>query len=105
MPSPSFFTSENKIPIAQKKISVRAENGLEYSLGQKIDFVIPGGIGYMMPSETYLRFDVKIKLPTTASVSGTFTRLALDHETGANVLIRDIRISSGGAQNVVLEEI
>ncbi len=105
MPSPSFFTAEQKIPIGQKKISVRAENGLEYSLGQKIDFVIPGGIGYMMPSETYLRFDVKIKLPTQQNVSGTTTRLSLDHETGANVLIRDIRISSGGAQNVILEEI
>ena len=105
MPSPSFFTSEQKIPIAQKKISVKAENGLEYSLGQKIDFVIPGGIGYMMPSETYLRMDVKVQLPSVGQSLGTTTRLGLDHELGANVLIRDVRISSGGAQNVVLEEI
>ena len=105
MPAPSFFTAEQKIPIGQKKISVKAENGLEYSLGQKIDFVIPGGIGYMMPSETYLRMDVKVKLPTVGQSLGTTTRLGLDHELGANVLIRDVRISSGGAQNVILEEI
>jgi hypothetical protein len=105
MPTPSFFTSENKIPVGQKKISVKAENGLEYSLGNKIEFVVPAGIGYFMPSETYLRMDVKITPPTTANSSGTRTRLSLDHELGANVLIRDVRISSGGAQNVVLEEI
>jgi hypothetical protein len=105
MPTPSFFTSENKIPVGQKKISIKAENGLEYSLGNKIEFVVPAGVGYFMPAETYLRMDVKIKQPATANSSGTRTRLSLDHELGANVLIRDVRISSGGAQNVVLEEI
>ena len=104
MPTSSFFTAEQRIPISQKKVSVRAENGLSYSLGQQINFVIPGGVGYMMPQESYLRLDVKVKMPA-ASASGTLTRLFLDGETGANVLIRDVRISSGGAQNVLLEEI
>ena len=106
MPTSSFFTSEQKIPIDQKKVSVRAENGLSYKLGQQINFVIPGDVGYMMPQETYLRMDVKIASdPAAAAAAGTFTRLQLDGETGANVLIRDVRISSGGAQNVLLEEI
>ena len=104
MPTQSFFTAEQRIPIAQKKISVRAENGLSYSLGQQINFVIPPGVGYMMPQESYLRVDVKVQMPTTAD-AGKVTRLFLDSEIGANVLIRDVRISSGGAQNVLLEEI
>ena len=104
MPTQSFFTAEQRIPISQKKVSVRAENGLSYQLGQQINFVIPAGIGYMMPQESYLRLDVKVKLPAD-SASGSVSRLFLDQETGANVLIRDVRISSGGAQNVLLEEI
>tara|TARA_R110001632_G_scaffold190868_2_gene311550 strand:+ start:233 stop:769 length:537 start_codon:yes stop_codon:yes gene_type:complete len=103
MPHPSFFTSENKIPVGQKKISVRAENGLSYQLGQQIDFVIPSGIDYMMPSETYLRMDVKIS--HTSGGAGAVTRLMLDEIIGGNVLIRDVQIRSGGAQNVLLEEI
>lgn len=103
MPTASFFTAEQKIPIAQKKVSIQAENGLSYNLGQRINFVIPASTGYFMPSETYLRMDVKIQMPN--ETAGQMTRLMLDGETGANVLIRDITIRSGGAQNVLLEEI
>ena len=102
MPTPSFFTAEQKLPIAQKKVSVQAENGLQYSLGQKINFVIPATVGNFMPSETYLRMNVKISYPPGVVRP---TRLQLDSELGANVLIKDVRISSGGAQNVLLEEI
>jgi hypothetical protein len=101
MPTTSFWTSEEKIPIAQKKVSVQAENGLSYNLGQQINFVIPPTIGFFMPSETYLRMDVKIKYPTGFKGQP----LTLDGDIGTNVLIRDIRISSGGAQNQILEEI
>ena len=100
MPTPTFWTAEDKIPISQKKVSIQAENGLSYNLGQQIDFVIPASTGYMMPSETYLRMDVKID-----AVGLDPTRLMLDAETGVNVLIRDIRVSSGGAQNILLEEL
>ena len=102
MPTTAFWTSEDKIPISQKKIAIQAENGLSYQLGQQINFVIPGSTGYFMPSETYLRMDVKIKLPAGHT---TKTALMLDSDLGANVLIRDIRISSGGAQNQILEEL
>jgi hypothetical protein len=103
MPTASFFTAEQKIPIAQKKVSIQAENGLSYKLGQRINFTIPASTGYFMPSETYLRMDVKIQMPN--DTAGQMTRLMLDGEIGANVLIRDITIRSGGAQNVLLEEI
>jgi hypothetical protein len=101
MPTTSFWTSEEKIPISQKKVSVQAENGLKYELGQQINFVIPPTIGFFMPSETYLRMDVKIQYP--AGFKGQ--PLTLDGDIGTNVLLRDIRISSGGAQNQILEEI
>jgi hypothetical protein len=107
MPTPTFWTAEDKIPVSQKKVSVQAENGLEYNLGQQIDFVIPASTGYMMPSETYLRMDVKInntQLDATTD-EGKKSRVCLDSELGANVLIRDIRVSSGGAQNILLEEL
>lgn len=102
MPTTAFWTAEEKIPISQKKVAIQAENGLSYELGQQINFVIPGSTGFMMPSETYLRMDVKIKLPAGHTVN---TPLMLDAALGANVLIRDIRISSGGAQNQILEEL
>ena len=101
MPTQSFWSSEDKIPISQKKVSVQAENGLSYQLGQQVNFVIPPSLGFMMPSETYLRMDVRVQLPA----GETGIPLTLDGDLGANVLIRDIRISSGGAQNQILEEI
>ena len=63
MPTSQFWTAEEKIPISQKKVSVQAENGLKYELGQQINFMIPSTIGFMMPSETYLRMDVRIQYP------------------------------------------
>ena len=103
MSSTSFWEAEDLIPIGQTKVSIQAENGLEYSLGQKINFVIPASTGFMMPSETYMRMDVKVQCPSDQN--GAMTRLQLDGETGVNVLIKDIRISSGGASNILLEEI
>ena len=103
MSSSSFWEAEDLIPIGQTKVSIQAENGLAYSLGQKINFVIPASTGFMMPSETYMRMDVKVQCP--GDTNGFMTRLSLDGETGVNVLIKDIRISSGGASNILLEEI
>tara|TARA_R100000734_G_C3319246_1_gene114769 strand:+ start:5004 stop:6815 length:1812 start_codon:yes stop_codon:yes gene_type:complete len=101
MPTQQFWTAEEKIPISQKKVSILAENGLSYDLGQQVNFVIPASTGYMMPSETYLRMDVRVQYPDSASG----IPITLDGDLGANVLIRDCRISSGGAQNVLLEEL
>ena len=41
MPINSFWSADDKIPIAQKKVSVPSDNGLEYSAGQKINITIP----------------------------------------------------------------
>ena len=99
----SFWSVDDKIPVRQTKVSVFAENGLDYRSSQKINFHIPPTIGYFQPKECYLEFDVQIK-----GVNGTDNkpvRMTLDAETGGQSLIRDIRIMSGGAGSVLLEEI
>jgi len=102
MPINSFWTANDKIPIAQKKVSVPSENGLEYSAGQKIMISVPPTVQYIQPRETYLHFDVKLALPSITN--GSITRLMLDEALGGQVLIRDLRIYSGGVGNVLLEE-
>ena len=40
MPQGSFWESKDLIPVAQKKVSVPAEFGLNYSAGQKIQICL-----------------------------------------------------------------
>tara|TARA_R110000822_G_scaffold68035_5_gene165495 strand:+ start:2699 stop:4489 length:1791 start_codon:yes stop_codon:yes gene_type:complete len=95
----SFWASKDLIPVAQKKISVPAEFGLNYSAGQKVQITIPSSIDFFQPKETYLKFEVEI----SGAATGT-RRMFLDAETGGQVLIRDLRIYSGGAGRILLEE-
>ena len=96
----SFWTAEDKIPISQTKVSVPAEHGLQYSPGQKCEFKLPAGINFFQPSESYLNLTVKLKKDAVNDP----TRLQLDAETGMHVLIKDVRIYSGGAGRILLEE-
>lgn len=96
----SFWTADEKIPISQTKVSIPAEHGLEYSPGQKCEFHIPAGLGFFQPKESYLNLTCKIE----KSVAGDPTRLQLDAETGLQVLCRDVRVYSGGAGRILLEE-
>ncbi len=100
----SFWSVDDKIPIRQTNISVYAEHGLEYKSSQKINFHIPPTIPYFQPRECYLEFDVQI-LCQNGVAGQDPVRLTLDAETGGHSLIRDIRIHSGGAGAVLLEEI
>lgn len=99
MPTTSFWESKDLIPVAQKKISIPAEFGLNYSAGQKVQITVPPSIDFFQPKETYLKFDVEL----SGAASGT-RRLFLDAELGGQVLIRDLRIYSGGAGRILLEE-
>tara|TARA_R110000737_G_scaffold351423_2_gene393649 strand:- start:384 stop:2186 length:1803 start_codon:yes stop_codon:yes gene_type:complete len=103
MPTPSFWESNDLIPVAQKKVSVPAEFGLNYSAGQKIQITVPPSIDFFQPKETYLKFDVEIKGDPLETARG-HRRLMLDAELGGQVLIRDLRIYSGGAGRILLEE-
>ncbi len=105
MPSESFWESKDLIPVAQKKVSIPAEFGLNYSAGQKIQINIPPSIDFLQPKETYLKFDVEISGDSQEHTGGRGARrLFLDAETGGQVLIRDLRIYSGGAGRILLEE-
>ena len=95
----NFWTSEDKIPIGQTQVAIPAEHGLDYDPGQKIEFHIPASINFFQPKESYLKFDVLLSNPTTAKAF-----LQLDGQLGGQVLIRDLRIYSGGAGRVLLEE-
>lgn len=103
MPVESFWESKDLIPVSQKKISVPAEFGLNYSAGQKVQINVPPSIDFFQPKETYLKFDVEITGDTSEDTAGR-RRLMLDAETGGQVLIRDLRIYSGGAGRILLEE-
>ena len=100
----SFWSADEKIPVQQTKVSIPAEHGLDYTSGQKINIHIPPTIKYFQPKESYLAFDVNIAVPNDGT-NDKPVRLTLDGETGAQCLIRDIRIHSGGAGAVLLEEI
>ena len=95
----NFWTAEDRIPIGQTKVAVPAEHGLDYNPGQKIEFHIPSSVNFFQPKESYLKFDVLLSNPTSAK-----TFLQLDGQLGGQVLIRDLRIYSGGAGRVLLEE-
>ncbi len=94
----NFWTSEDKIPIGQQQIAVPAEHGLDYDPGQKVEFHIPASIDFFQPKESYLKFDVEI------SNTSNPLFLQLDGQLGGQVLIRDLRVYSGGAGRVLLEE-
>ena len=95
----SFWSSDDKIPVKQSKVAIQVENGLDFKSKQTLNFEIPPQVGFIQPKETYLSFDVKVLGSETLK-----QRLMLD-KMGAQVLIRDITIRSGGAGGVVLEEI
>ena len=97
----SFWSADEKIPVQQTKVSIPAEHGLDYTSGQKINIHIPATIKYFQPKESYLAFEVELAVPAGSAPC----RLTLDGETGAQCLIRDIRIHSGGSGAVLLEEI
>ena len=94
----SFWTAEDKIPIGQTKTAIPAEHGLDYSPGQKIEFHIPSSVNFFQPKESYLKFDVVLSNDSNPAF------LQLDGQLGGQVLIRDLRIYSGGSGRVLLEE-
>ena len=96
----SFWEADDKIPITQKSVSIPSSNGLNYSGGQRIVIDVPATIEYVQPKESYLKFDFKIALPAGKEP----TKLQLDETLGLQSIIRDIRIYSGGAGKILLEE-
>jgi hypothetical protein len=108
----SFWDAEDKIPVKQTRVAIQAEHGLDYVSGQKITINVPATVQYFQPKESYLKFEVLLNQGGGAYVpavhpgkaTGLPTRLQLDPHCGAQVLIKHIRISSGGSGAQLLEE-
>ena len=111
MPSPTFWSSEEKLPVAQTKVSIPSDNGLSYQGGQRIIFTIPDNIEFINPINTVLECDFKIDFPATGEATTNSgagwaqTRLMLDAELGGNVLIRHIRVYANSAEMPLLDEV
>ena len=54
MPTPTFWSSDEKLPVSQTKVSIPSDNGLNYQAGQRIIFTIPDNIEYFNPVNTLL---------------------------------------------------
>ena len=101
----SYWKNDDKIKVSQTKVSVPSTNGQSYSGkagdgGRRVDFEIPPSVKFMDGKNTYLSFDVKLKVPSGVSP----TRLQLDPFIGGQSLVKNIRIYSG-TRAVLLEEI
>ena len=94
-----FWKVDDSVRVGEKKISVPSENGLSYSPGQKVQIFVDPSTKFMDGRETYLDFNVKLKLPASGRHP---TRLQLDKCT--STLIKNIRIYDG-SRGQLLEEI
>ena len=98
-----FFTSSDKIKVGQTEVSVPAENGLNYKPGGRIELYIPPTSKFVDLSQTKLKMDVELSVPTVTDANGV-QRVQLDAETGMHSLCRSVRVFSG-RKTVLLEEI
>jgi len=98
-----FFQAADLDPVTQSKISIPADNGLNFKPTQRVTFFIPPSTKFFQPSECYLEANVSLTLPEMNASGLGATRIQLDSRLGAQSLIRDIRVLTNGG--VLLEEI
>ena len=103
MATKGFFQAQDLDPVSQTKISIPANNGLDFTPTQKITFHIPPTTKFFQPSECYLEASVSLTLPEMDASGVGATRIQLDSVLGAQSLIRDIRVLTNGG--VLLEEL
>ena len=97
----SYFTIDESVPIPSERISINPVHNLNLGEGQKLEFFIdPATCQYLKPKSTGLQFNVKISLPAGVQPS----RVTLDSEIGANILLKEFRCYNGD-RSVLLEEI
>jgi len=95
----TFWDAEDKIPVKQTRVAIQAEHGLDYTPGQKITIHIPATVQYFQPKESYLKFEVQLDPGLDRPM-----RAQLDAGAGGQLLIKDLRILSGGSGAQLLEE-
>ena len=98
-----FFVSSDKVKTGQVFVAVPSENGLDYRPGGRIDLYIPPTSKFIDLSQTKLKMNVSISLPTGA-LNSKNARLQLDAQTGLHSLIRSVRVFTG-RKTALLEEI
>tara|TARA_R110000765_G_scaffold57721_1_gene112842 strand:- start:1755 stop:2081 length:327 start_codon:yes stop_codon:yes gene_type:complete len=80
-----FFVSSDKVKTGQVFVAVPSENGLDYRPGGRIDLYIPPTSKFIDLSQTKLKMNVSISLPTGA-LNSKNARLQLDAQTGLHSL-------------------
>ncbi len=98
-----FFTSSDKIKVGQTEVSVPSENGLNYNPGGRIELYIPPTSKFIDLSQTKLKMDVELSVPSVTATNGV-QRIQLDDKIGLHSLIRSVRLFSG-RKTALLEEI
>lgn len=95
----SYWKVDDTMRIGQTYISIPSENGLNYNPEQKIQIFVDPSTKFMNGKESYLEFNLKLKMPATSVP----TKLQLD-QMGASCLLKSIRIYDG-SRGKLLEEI
>ncbi len=99
----SYWRNDERPAVKQTSHAITSKNGLSYSGGQRVEFEVPSTTELIDGRNSYLKFNVKLALPTAA---GTLpTRLQLDSTLGGQSLIKNIRIYENGGSGKLLEEI
>ena len=102
----SYWTPEDVVQIEEKQISIPAELGLTYTVGQterKVQFDVPPSVKFIDGKNSYLEFDMKINYPNLGALFDSRpTRLQCD-PAGAGMVCRNIRIYDGGRGNLIEE--
>ncbi len=92
----SFFASDVKKKVEQRKVSFTAQNGLNFSQNNKIVIEVDDTVGFFSGADSFLRFNVNI--------TNTNNFIAqVDPYLGANVFFNTLRIFN--RDNILLEEI
>ena len=96
----SYWTSSNVEPIGETEVSIPAESGLNYTVGdtgRKIQLFIPPSVKFLSGKDSYLQFNMKIDQPANFS-----TRMQLD-PAGAGMIVQNLRIYDGSRGNLIEE--
>jgi hypothetical protein len=99
----NIFETSDFIPVSQTKISIPSSNGLDYNPNQRIEVDIPADIEFINPTETFLECDVNLAFPVNGS--GVLTVNPANFTMLPQLLMKDIRVYSGGSGRVLLDEI
>ena len=102
-----YWTSDDVVQIDEKSISIPAELGLTYTVGnteRKIQFDVPPTVKFIDGKNSYLQFDMKINYPVLGGggINGRTSRLQCD-PAGAGMVCRNIRIYDGGRGHLIEE--